>query len=272
MNLTMRCIFCKQNSSTSITIEHIVPESLGNKDHILPAGIVCDSCNRYFGLKIEKPLLDSDYFRQARFRNTIQNKEGRIPTIQGILLPGFVPIEMCKDKEGLSILPSRENDLDVYIKSLRSSSQGRLIFPVAIEPNHHLMSRFLSKVALEVFAFQMLEVEGAIDEIIDKRELDELRKYARFGGSPAYWPLSIRPIYSEGEVFIEEIENYEVLHEFDILYTKSNELYIVLAVFGIEYVLNMGEREIEGYKDWLTQHGFKSPLYVDHRSEYKQNM
>ena len=28
----MRCIFCKQDSSISRTIEHIIPESLGNKD------------------------------------------------------------------------------------------------------------------------------------------------------------------------------------------------------------------------------------------------
>lgn len=235
----------------------------------MPAGIVCDNCNQYFGLKIEKQLLDSDYFRQARFRNVIRNKEGRVPTIQGILLPGCIPIEMCKDKEGLSILPSRENDLGCYIESLQLNRQGELVFPVAVEPNHHLMSRFLAKVALEVFAFYMLQVEGAIDEIIDKRELDELRQYARLGAVHAYWPFSIRPIYLEGQVFIEEMERYEVLHEFDLLYTQANELYLVLAIFGIEYVINLGGSEIDGYNNWLMKHGFKSPLYVDHRKEYK---
>ena len=57
-----RCIFCKQDSGTSKTIEHIIPESLGNKDHILSRGVVCDYCNNHFGLKIEEPLLDSDYW------------------------------------------------------------------------------------------------------------------------------------------------------------------------------------------------------------------
>jgi hypothetical protein len=67
----MRCIFCKQDSKDSKTIEHIIPESLGNKDHILLSGVVCDKCNNYFGLKVEKPLLETDYFKQARFRNSI---------------------------------------------------------------------------------------------------------------------------------------------------------------------------------------------------------
>ncbi len=46
--------FCKQCSDLSNSVEHIIPESLGNKNHVLPKGIVCDRCNNYFTLKIEK--------------------------------------------------------------------------------------------------------------------------------------------------------------------------------------------------------------------------
>ena len=53
----MICLFCKENSTNSISVEHIIPESLGNKEHILPKGIVCDKCNQYFAIKLEKPLL-----------------------------------------------------------------------------------------------------------------------------------------------------------------------------------------------------------------------
>lgn len=77
----MRCIFCKTDSSKSRGGEHIIPESLGNIDHTLPVGVVCDSCNNYFSHKIEKPLLDSDYFRHARFMHRVSNKEGRVPTV-----------------------------------------------------------------------------------------------------------------------------------------------------------------------------------------------
>ncbi len=39
--------------------------------------------------------------------------------------------------------------------------------------------------------------------------------------------------------------------------------YLVLVIFGVEYCINMGGPEIEGYLEWLKQHNFESPLYVD---------
>ena len=50
----MECIFCHKDSSPSKSIEHLIPESLGNKHHVLPTGYVCDECNHYFAIKIEK--------------------------------------------------------------------------------------------------------------------------------------------------------------------------------------------------------------------------
>ena len=64
----MNCLFCKQNTDNSKSVEHIIPESLGNKEHILPRGLVCDNCNQYFAIKIEKPLLEQPYFRNIRHR------------------------------------------------------------------------------------------------------------------------------------------------------------------------------------------------------------
>src|SRR6267154_1084155 len=55
--IVVRCIFCKQNSALSRSVEHIVPESLGNTQHILPIGVVCDACNNYLAREVEKPLL-----------------------------------------------------------------------------------------------------------------------------------------------------------------------------------------------------------------------
>jgi hypothetical protein len=259
----MRCIFCKQDSSTSKTVEHIIPEALGNKEHILPRGVVCDNCNSYFGLKVEKPLLDSDYFRQARSRNLIYNKESRVPSISGVLLPGFIPIEMMWDKEGHSIFPTRERDTSKLINVLRYIQKGELIVPIMERPEEHLMSRFLAKTALEVLASRFLAVPGGLGEVIDKSELDELRHYARFGAPPKFWPFDTRVVYPEGKMFVEGTQRYEVLHEYTLLYTESSELHLVVAILGIEYVINMGEPEIDGYIEWLKQYGFKSPLYID---------
>jgi hypothetical protein len=255
-----RCIFCKQDSSTSKKVEHIIPEALGNKEHVLPRGVVCDDCNSYFGLKVEKPLLDSDYFRQARSRNLIYNKENRVPSISGVLFPGFIPIEW--DQAGHSIFSTRERDTSKLINVLHHIQEGKLIVPILESPDEHLMSRFLAKTALEVLASRFLAIPGGLDEVIDKSELDELRHYARFGAPPKFWPFNTRVIYPEGKMFVEGTQRYEVLHEYTLLYTESSELYLVVAILGIEYVTNMGGPEIDGYIEWLKQHSFKSPLYI----------
>lgn len=72
------CIFCHNDSSTSKSAEHIIPESLGNKEYILPTGYVCDTCNNYFSIKIERDLLTQPYFVSMRFRNEILTKKGNL--------------------------------------------------------------------------------------------------------------------------------------------------------------------------------------------------
>lgn len=260
----MRCIFCKQDSSTSRTVEHIIPESLGNKEHILPVGVVCDSCNNYFALKIEKPLLELDYFRNARFRNAVYNKEGRIPTIQAVCLPSRVLVEIMKDEGGKSIYPVKEADVSKLIQSMHTNDTGTLLIPEPmLPPNDQVVSRFLGKVAIETLALVGLTIPGGLDEIIDKPELDELRNYVRIGNPIMQWPVHIRRIYPEDKVFYEEgYGECEILHSFKLLYTASQELYIVLVMFGIEYCLNIGGPEIDGYSEWLRQHEFKSPLRI----------
>lgn len=39
------CLFCLRSDGGFRSREHIFPEALGNQEHILPAGVVCDRCN-----------------------------------------------------------------------------------------------------------------------------------------------------------------------------------------------------------------------------------
>ena len=74
----MRCIFCGNDSSTSRSVEHIVPASFGNSISTLPKGIVCDKCNNYFARKIESPFLNSEAVLQLRQELEIQNRDGKV--------------------------------------------------------------------------------------------------------------------------------------------------------------------------------------------------
>lgn len=97
---------------------------------------------------------------------------------------------------------------------------------------------------------------------MDKPELDELRSYVRTGSPDRIWPYSCRSIYPPDFRFFDKGDTFEILHEYDILVTDSSELYIVVALFGIEYALNLGGRELDGYYDWLQKHNDRSPLYI----------
>jgi hypothetical protein len=258
----MQCIFCKTDSTASKTIEHIIPESLGNVEHTLPRGAVCDACNNYFARKIEKPLLDGAYFKLSRFRNSVVNKKGRIPTAKGIHLQSRTIIEVCKSDEGISVYPTLEKDNDKFARSILTKKTGSLILPVAPEQesDKRLMSRFVGKIAIEALAQRLMPIEGGQEEIVDKEELDELRDYVRWNKGKFDWQFYTRKIYDEDFIFTENDSEYEVLHEYTFLYTVAKELYFAIAIWGIEYVINMGGPEIEGYTQWLNLNENKSPL------------
>jgi hypothetical protein len=265
----MRCIFCKCNSSSSTSREHIIPESFGNKEYTLPPGVVCDRCNNYIARKVEKPLLDSPYFKEQRFKMSVASKRNKIPTISGVHLQSRTLIELIKqpDQDGISISTASGKDESRWIQSVTEQKNGTIIIPVASPPNDYVISRFIAKVGLESLASRFIEVEGGLDEIVDKLELDELRSYVRIGTPEQVWPYSCRSIYPPDFLFTEQGETFEVLHEYDILVTNAFEFYIVVALFGIEYVLNLGGRVIDGYYEWLRNHNDRSPLYIDKNAQ-----
>ena len=127
------------------------------------------------------------------------------------------------------------------------------------------MSRFLAKVALEVLANQLSGISGALQEIVERKDFDIIRNYARIGVPNIVWPINIREIYPENHKFIDRDTGkvYEMLHEYKLLYTELQELYLVTVIFGIEYAINIAGPEIDGYIEWLKQHDSKSPLYMD---------
>jgi len=88
----MRCIFCKCDSSSSRSREHIIPESLWNVSHVLPPGIVCDKCNNYFAREIEKPFSETPAILALRFHEALPSKRGIIPPLAGMLRPNIPAI------------------------------------------------------------------------------------------------------------------------------------------------------------------------------------
>ena len=266
----MRCIFCKCDSTNSKSVEHIIPQSLGNNELILRPGIVCDKCNNYIAREVEKPFLDHPGIRNLRFEEGVLSKKGRIPEVQGIMSSssGLTPVTVAR----FSALPFpvySGNPLVFTIQeNIVPSKTGKIIIP-KFDANYSLpsgsvLSRFLGKIALEFMALRLSGHPDGIDYLVDHPQLDEIRAHVRLGKT-ANWPCSVSKIYEKEAVIYNKSSNeYEqVINEADILITKHNEYYLVLAIFGIEFTINIGGAEIEGYYAWLKEHNNQSPLYMD---------
>ena len=263
----MRCIFCKQDSNKSRSVEHIVPESLGNWEHVLPPGMVCDQCNNYLGRAVEKPVLESEYFAQVRFINSVVNKRGALPTIRALHVQSATRVEIGSSRHGNALYPVDENDGSRFVDCVSTLRRGHLVFPArtSSEQDPYPLSRFLGKIAIEALAHTFLRIPQALEDLIENAELDPLRTYVRRGSPSLFWPFHRRQIYPEAAVFCEKGHGqYQILHEWAFMYTpptEFHELYLVLAIFGVEYALNLEAPNVNAYREWLVQNRGRSPLY-----------
>ena len=242
----------------------MIPESLGNKKTVLPKGAVCDSCNNYFASKVEKPVLASGEFTQLRFNQLLKNKKGRVPETKLIIGHNAVTAR----RNGRLDFSFKPEDFDKIQKYLSATKEGMIAIPVSGEPPHdHHLSRFLAKMALEAFTFRCLKLDGWNDYIVDHEQLDGIRNFAKCPKRNEVWEYSKRRIYDEdsSQKNIGDV-NYQVLNEWDILVTggiDDSEFYFVLAIFGMEYAINLGGNSMDGYKAWLEKSGGLSPLYLE---------
>lgn len=255
----MRCIFCKTDSSTSRSVEHIIPESLWNTKQILPPGVVCDKCNNYFARDIEKPFLESPSIRSLRFHQALPNKRGRVPEIDGIILPSHA-VRLQRYAKG-PIAASIAVPTDAF-EAIMQGRASTVVIPVTTDaPSERVVSRFLAKIAIEALAQRVADHPGGIDYVVDENQFDPLRSFARLG-QPREWPHHARRIYDADRPWNDGSElDQQCVHEYDFLYTELGELYFVLALYGLELTINIGGPEIDGYRNWLKKNEDASPLY-----------
>lgn len=267
----MNCIFCHKDSTTSRSVEHIIPESLGNKKHILPQGFVCDSCNHYFAVKIEKDLLEQPYFLSLRSRNNIRTKKNKLVK-RKMIFP-----EICDSSEisteelnnGNILYIDNENVYNDIINK-RTHSMLELVYTEPQFPNT-IMARFLAKCAMEyiIYIIKGEQRMAFITEVMYK-QLKPIRMFARYG--IGNWSYSQRRVYNEGAIFTDEKckFSYENLHEMFLFFRNYkkigknmiySEIYFATIIMGIEYVICITDPDISGYtQHWLKENNKKFPL------------
>jgi len=185
----MTCLFCEGHGPYS-TVEHIVPESLGNKRLVL-TGIVCDDCQAYLGKEVEGYVLSRSPIGAWRVLAGVETKRGRRPSFsfrQPNLDKGRIPDRHPANDDSVTLISSEEDEclveLDNELAQQAILEGTKTDFRLVLTPKIlHMMGRFLGKVGLEMLARDHCEVARG-------SRFDRMRRFVRFGQPTSFlWPI-----------------------------------------------------------------------------------
>ena len=185
-----RCIFCLKSGDIFHTIEHIVPESLGNTDDILKYG-VCDQCQNYFGREIERYVLQKTPVGFWRTIAGTLTKKGKPPAFNPTQNPksnGKLPDYHPQTDSGVIIHPG---DGETIIDAEFSNDSlfddvvtgKKKDFQIVLTPKILVyLGRFLGKIALEYW------YKSSGNDVF-RKDFNELRMYVRNGTTKDMCPI-----------------------------------------------------------------------------------
>lgn len=182
-----QCLYCRGVGPFN-TIEHVVPESLGN-DELVLEGCVCDSCQSYFGKEIEQYVLAKTPLAVWRTLIGISTKKGRLPTVdlsQPDRVKGILP-DTHDRHDGVGFTTYSDGSISVDIDDgsiIRGLLDGRKRqFNLVLTPKKlSMLGRFLGKIGLGLLATSNREQAY-------HQKFDRIRAYARFGSIDELWPI-----------------------------------------------------------------------------------
>ena len=73
------CLFCRRSDGGFTSPEHVIPESVGNQEIILPNGVVCDRCNHGPLAVLDQVICDFQAVKMRRTMLGIPSKGGTVP-------------------------------------------------------------------------------------------------------------------------------------------------------------------------------------------------
>lgn len=158
----MNCIFCDVKILKS-SIEHIVPESLGNIWYILPSGFVCNKCNGDFS-EFEGKAIQKTQLGFARILNGVKTKKGK---------PSSFEIGNIKG-EGTN---SNENNVLTFFglqeKDIVGVNQQKGTFDILV-PDFSKSEMATSKMLLKIAYESIVKSQK---QLLSKYDFSELKKY-----------------------------------------------------------------------------------------------
>lgn len=256
----MNCIFCKKDASGLKSVEHIIPESLGNEKFILEKGMVCDKCNNYIAVKIEQPLLEHPYFKQYRHELSIGNKRGKIPDNEGFLLDdNNSTVTFKKHKSGARAAVVEDGVTEnLRLKKRKQIAAITLTYPPPFADKN--LSRFLGKTSLEALVWDNTNQEGQ-ENMAVRPYFDGIRKYVRQAAKEEYWPYTVRRLYAADHMFKNEKGNFKITSGWAFISPPDGEVFFQFLFLGTEFTIDMLNPSNAVFENWLKKNNYDSPVY-----------
>jgi hypothetical protein len=164
------CIYCLSTEGSFTSEEHIVPESLGNDDAVLPKGFVCNACNNGVLSDLDNALIRFEPVAFLQVQNVPYTKEGKFPKADfssfTIEKTGPRHIKMTPKNKAGKIKNLKQIGEDTH--SFNIEWKGRKL-------NWNLIGRALYKIGLGMVAFKQGR-ESACDS-----KFDAAREFIRTG-------------------------------------------------------------------------------------------
>ena len=191
----MYCVYCNcllTNDNTK-SVEHIIPESLGNKEYVLASGLICDKCNNYFAREIEKPFLEKDIVKLLRGYEILPNKRNKFQNVS-IMICGENTLLEYDKKSNAFYLGLTSNGIQKFINH-PPKSVFTLKIDITTLKQSYSVSRFLCKVFTEYFLNilnRKYKRKGCILRAINNdKQLRDIFDFVRFGSQKQFYEYEV---------------------------------------------------------------------------------
>jgi len=236
---SMKCFFCRCDSSDSKSVEHIIPESLGNRKYILGKGIVCDKCNNYFAREIEGPVQAYGDLKRLVSVEDIWSKKGKRRSTSVLLGGEECQLDVIKHNGEETILLGISPEL---VSKLYQGKFPDLAIMSGIDfykyKDDYLFSRFLCKIAIEFLVYSFIKI-GKYDEVealVTNEVYNKIINFVRIGNrEKKAWCVSAK-VLKPYKLF-EYNKKIKIKCYFE--YLNENKIIFNFDFFGTRFSLNI---------------------------------
>lgn len=255
------CIIC-DNPNQAKSVEHIVPESFGNKDYVMEKNNICDSCNSRFA-KFEGKALTNTVFVMERARFGIETKKGK--NVKGKI--GELTIK-GDEKFRKDLVTVKGLNKENFKKFDPSTRIGELIVK-GFDKSEVATSRMLLKIGIEALFTSRRK-------IFEKYDFTELKGYLTNKTNEDWGFITASKEHGKFISIPRFYKKYKlngINCKLRVFERSRNELLFKFQYGGISMIINLLNRKLDWVWEYKNQeeHVHIYPLHIDERWKKANN-